>query len=68
MLVWGFGGIQEIRLLKHLKCRIKHLITKHLIKTKPTTDGEICFIEFERHAHKDSLSFFFLYYGGSCYS
>lgn len=53
----GIRGIQEIRLLKHdLKYRVKHLITKHLIKTKPTTDGEIYLLGSERHAHKDSLS------------
>lgn len=56
----GIRGIQEIRLLKQLHYRVKHLITKHahLINTKPTSDGEVHFIEFERHAHKDSLSFF----------
>lgn len=60
LLGWGIRGIQEIGLLKHLKNRVKHLNRKkkHLINTKPTTDGEIYLIEFEKHAHKDSLSFF----------
>lgn len=58
----GIKGIQKIRPFKHfyLKYKVEHLIANyaHLINTKPTTDGEIHFIESERHAHKDSLSFF----------
>lgn len=32
---------------------------KHIINTKLTADGEYFFIDFERHAHKVSLSCFY---------
>lgn len=62
---WTLGSFKKTK--QNIKYRIKHLITKLLINTKPTTDGETYLTESERHAHKDSLSLILCVYGGSCY-